>query len=151
MDNTLIIKAATRDAIAASGGSNRAASVTRGTASRFSEYGSPACPDRVIPLDIAMALDIESGAHTHLRAMADVAGFDLVPHNPSTEVGNIKHQVSEAVRGFGNLLADVNTALEDGRIDHMEAAKLEKLFQPEIDRLQSMFASVRKATIKAVA
>ncbi len=151
MQINLKLKAATRDAVSMAGGPQRAALVSRGSASRLCEYGSVGCEDRYIPVDVAMALEADIGAPVISRAMADALGFDLVPRNPVSDAATIKHQVSESMRGFGNLLADINAALEDGRIDHLEAVGIEKAITPEIERLHSMLASVRKAkSLKAV-
>ncbi len=145
MSNHLKLKAATRDAVGMAGGPQRAAHISRGTASRLCEYGSPACDDRFIPVDVAMALEADIGAPVISRAMADALGYDLVPRNPAADAATIKHQVSESMRGWGNLLADLNAALEDGRIDHLEAVGIEKAISAELNRLHSMLASVRKA------
>ncbi|GBQ99188.1 hypothetical protein AA23498_3432 [Acetobacter nitrogenifigens DSM 23921 = NBRC 105050] len=112
------IKTATKEAVKRCGGLDAAACVVRVGKSNLSDYGNRDRP-HIVPVDVAVMLDLCAQAPLILSAMAHAEGYMLVPtqfgegHLPR-DMQRFTEETSDAIRkGF--------EILEDGVVDVHEA------------------------------
>lgn len=133
----LYLKAATRDLITAAGGPVRAAEISRADHPRLSRYGSPN-EGMHAPIDVIADLEAETGDPVVTRALADLAGFVLVPKAEAIARGiNFGKHLGEVACETGQLMAGLGEALADGAVTPGEA--------------ESCLAGVRQAATKLAA
>lgn len=141
-DDLLRIKAATRDLVALVGGPVRAATLGRGTASRFTEYGQPSNMDRFIAADMIAVLERECGVPVVTVALAALSGFDLErrqagpPREMHRALAEITTQCAEAQSAIAEGLAD-------GSLNANEKRQVVREAQEAVDALQRLIAQLQ--------
>ena len=118
------IKAATRIAIEKAGGQTYAAEISRVSQSKLSEYASFHQDERFIPADVIADIEAFIEEPIITRELAEQQGYVLVKADviasPTSVIGLAK-QISTR---SGNLVAAIIGAIEDGKIDRIEADKI---------------------------
>ena len=142
----LAIKAATRDLVAVCGGPKRCEGITRGTSSRFSEYGAPQI-DACIRADQIADLEAECGQPIVTRVLADMAGFDLMPRHAADKPETMHRMLADLIAVAGSMESDMAAALADGRITVSEAKRISEEASALIDRLQSLRAALKPKVV----
>jgi hypothetical protein len=122
----LRIKAAFRQLVKQAGGQESAASITRVSGHQtIGRYCRPQDAQHA-PLDVVADLERDTGDAIVTRALADLAGFILVPkplgegapsHISVTELGTIAKETGEVITNLG-------MALADGKITPAEATQV---------------------------
>ncbi|MCE0743353.1 hypothetical protein LWC05_05535 [Acetobacter sicerae] len=115
------IKTATKKAIDLNGNLDAAATIVRVGRSQLSDYSSRNSP-QVVPVDVAVALDIGAEEPLILSAMALAEGFLVVPMHAGT--GDVAENMSQIARGAGDLMSTTIRVLADGQVDIEEAQEL---------------------------
>lgn len=135
------IKTATQTAISVIGDVESAASYTRVGKSQISEYQNRHSP-LIVPVDVAVDLDISAQQPLILAAMATIEGYALLPI--AFGEGCAATAMSEVAASASGTMTAVIRALADGRIDRAEAADLSQrlgdLIRHSTDALQKMQA-----------
>ncbi|RUT25989.1 hypothetical protein C0V97_09145 [Asaia sp. W19] len=140
------LKTATQAAIRQLGGVEAAASCTRVGKTQISEYQNRNSA-HVVPVDVALALDLYAQQPLILAAMASIEGCALLPIAfgegcAATAMGEVASSAS------GTMTAAI-VALADGQIDRTEAAdlsqRLGELIRHSTDALQKMQALAFRA------
>lgn len=118
----LALKAATRALVETAGGARSAASRVRDgiDAARLSRYGSPHEP-LFMPLDIIADLEAETGEPAIARALAELAGCDLVRRATAAPRGQIAQNFAAIAAEAGDVFKVTGAALGDGAITAAEA------------------------------
>lgn len=117
------IKAATRGLVDATGGPEAASHITRFDKGRLSRVGA-LHEGAFMPLDVVADLEADCGQPIVTRALADLAGFWLMP-KPGTRVPERADWVA-MLGGIGSaaggLIGELSDALaDDGKVDAREA------------------------------
>jgi hypothetical protein len=122
----LAIKAATRRACVEAGPLNEIAAQTRVDPAQLSRYGN--VEERVFaPVDVAMDLDRLAGGNTILAAWAQVAGFELVPHELHARASRLFDHVAAIARDMSAVIAEIAEPKDDtpARAREVETAAAE--------------------------
>lgn len=119
----LALKAETRRLIKACGGVESAASVTRVDFQTLSRYSRPQ-EQQFIPVDVIADLEQDCGEPVVTRALADLAGYDLVKRESAAEPGEAERAFQALVSAEGEVTCEGIRALLDGAIDPGEAAAM---------------------------
>lgn len=142
----LAIKAATRDLVAMAGGPKRCEGITRGTASRFCEYGAPAI-EACIGADQIADLEAECGQPVVTRVLAGLSGYDLVPRHAAAQPATLHRMLAELISSGGNVDSFLADALADGKVTVPEAKKISDEARALIDKLQSLCAALKPKAV----
>jgi hypothetical protein len=122
-DKIAAIKTATWRLIDEVGGLEAAASVCRVSVPVLSEYQSRNKPDRIIPVDVVVALERVAGKAIVTEALARMAGLALT--NPDASAApRLDVTMAAIAGGAGQLTADYVAARADGVLDAAERAAL---------------------------
>lgn len=106
------LKTAVKRLVAAVGGQEAAASVTRVVASKLNEYGSAQMSLRHMPVDVLLDLETCLGAPVVTAELARLQGFALLPVQLGE--GDVAKALSDVARDCGQTLSDAMRALADG-------------------------------------
>src|SRR4051812_48865915 len=120
----LALKAATRRATMEAGTLAEVAKRTRLDASRISKAGNPN-ENEFLPIDVAMDLDALAGDDRILRAWAELRGYDLVRDEKGIAVEDMVRHVGSVGKESGELIAEMCSAVADGRVTPAEASRIE--------------------------
>jgi hypothetical protein len=115
----LTIKALFRDLVDMAGGVTRAATLTCVNASRVSNYCSPN-DSAMPPADVILDLEHDVGEPIVTRALADLAGFSIVPKCSSARSADFMQHLGDVAKECGEAVAAIGKALPGG-IDAQEA------------------------------
>lgn len=121
------LKAATRRACEQSGRLDDSAERTRVSKAQLSKYGDPKEPGaNFVPLDVAADLDAMAGDPVLARALAAVAGYDLVPMSAMPATDTHLGHLGSIAREAGEVMAGLADSLADGTVTPAEALQLDK-------------------------
>ncbi|TPW28588.1 hypothetical protein FJU08_17445 [Martelella alba] len=129
-ENDKKLKAATRRAIKAAGGSDSFAHVTRVSVAQLSKYGlaSEDHTETFVPIDIALEADLEAGAPIIASELARLQGFRLV--RAADEDAGHKlafRDISSIGLTFSNFQKAMHDALaDDGSVDDAERQVIQR-------------------------
>ena len=140
-----LLKAATRHLVRAAGGVEHAP--TRVGKSNLSDYGSINKSETYIPIDVVADIEADLGDPRVTRALADLAGYDLVPRT-GTELAEVDldRMVSALGSRYGQLCQVVERMEADGiRERHELRAAVES-----IDALIHVATRKRDAMVRAL-
>ena len=140
----LAVKAAWRDLVAAVGGPQRAAHITRGAPSRISEAMAPHCPERFPAADQIADLESECGQPVMTRALAGLAGYELTPLGDGTRI-DLHHHLARIVGDCGDVATELAAALADGTVSEAERLTLIREIEEARDRLLALKADLKRA------
>lgn len=149
-DQIAQIKTATYSAIEKLGGVLAASSVCRVSFQVLSEYQNRNRPERIIPLDVALALDAACGEPVILSALARMQGYTLTAPERA-EKPQIDTAMAQIAGGAGALLAAFVEAKAD---DHLDAGEKVRL-REHLDAIEAGLSDARaglaeRPTLKAV-
>lgn len=143
----LTLKAATRRAVDMAGGGEAFSHVTRIKAGNISKYGSAneEHEETFMPIDVAVEADLEAGSPIILSAMAEMAGYRLVPADGCPVINATAPLGVLDALAIANEAADVvraiTEAMADGRVDGAD----ERTITREIDEaMKAMKAALDK-------
>lgn len=133
------IKTATKDVLEIMGGID---SVARGRGcrvgrSQLSDYSNRNSP-QVVPVDVAIHLDLSAQEPLILAAMATAEGFRLMPIKFSGS-GHIPKELAKLSKTSSEVLQEGIESLEDGQVDVAEARTMLEHLHPlrlAMDRLE---------------
>lgn len=131
----LTLKAATRRAVDMAGGGEAFSRVTRIKAGNISKYGSTneEHEETFMPIDVAVEADLEAGSPIILSAMAEMAGYRLVPADAApvvTQAAPLGLLDALAIANeAGDVVRAITEAVADGRVDGSD----ERTITREID------------------
>lgn len=143
----LAIKSATRRGCEDAGPLHSIAENTRCDAARLSRYGNAESPE-FIPLDVAMDLDALSGGDRILRAWAELRGYELVREEKGVAVENMFRHIGDVGKVSGELHSEMCSAIADGTVTPLEAARVERASSNLDDANERLAADMRR--IRAV-
>jgi hypothetical protein len=146
----LRLKTATKELTEAAGGATRAASVARPgiEAGRLSRYGNPH-EALFAPLDVIADLEAECGEPVVTRALAELAGYQLVPRTGKTPSGEHLAKVFGTVAGeMGEMLRQTGAAVADGRITAAEIAAIDRTAAQTETTLASLRADLARVATR---
>lgn len=123
-DDYALLKTATRRLIAAAGGVESAATVTRVNKSALSEYQNPQSVTHFMPVDVAADLEADTGVHFVTEALVRMAGGYMVGLTAVKSRTLFGRQLAKIGREIGHVFDRSCSALEDGKITDAEARKL---------------------------
>lgn len=143
------IKAATRAAIHQIGGLEAAAMVCRAEKTALSEYQSINAPHRVVPLDVALQLDVALETPVILPALARMLGLSVVA--PDAErAPALDSAVAAMLNGAGQAGAAWVTAQADGVLDAGEKAAIQAHAERVRDGADAVLAGLNAPKLRAV-
>ncbi len=151
LENTSVaaIKTATHALIARLGGLLAAASVCRVSVPVLSECQSLNHPHRVMPLDVALQLEMVAGEPIVSGTVARMQGWTLT--RPGTLAApEIGRAVAVAARSAGAATAAFVEAQCDGRIDPAERAELRRHFETVRDSADAALAGLAEPAAPAL-
>lgn len=124
------IKTATKDALEIMGGIDavargRGCRVGRSQLSDYSNRNSP----QVVPVDVAVHLDLSAQEPLILAAMATAEGFRLLPIKFSGS-GHIPKELAKLSKTSSEVLQEGIESLEDGQVDVAEARTMLEHLHP---------------------
>jgi hypothetical protein len=105
------LKTATRRQIAASGGVESAARVSRVGKSKLSEYQNQAIVDCFIPADVAAELERDSGVNEITQAMAQIQGGYFIKITDDPDHPLFSALLAEIGKDVGQLFSDAAQVL----------------------------------------
>lgn len=136
----LRLKAATRDLVALAGGPRRAEGLTRGTASRFSEYGAPHC-ERFYCVDQVADLEAEAGEPVVTRALAALMGCEVVPRQ-KLKAEPVADALAQMIAETSRVAAQMVKAMADKRLSQRECDGLKRDIDAAIAGLHELRCSL---------
>lgn len=141
----LALKSATRDLVAAVGGTTRAAGISRLGQSEYSRGGGVGERDieRFLPVDVIADLEAQSGAPVITKVLADLADCLLIPLPRGTGIGGLSQDIGLSAQAFGKLMSDIGAAVADGSIDHRERHALRADIRQLMTALATLDETVR--------
>ncbi len=133
------LKSATKRAIELAGGPVALAKETRLDQATLSRAGNIE-HSNFLPIDAAVDADRLAGEPVILRALARIAGFDLVPIKARHESANLVHDAGTMARESGELVSSAIEATADGTLTAREAREIDR----EAQDVEAVVASVRR-------
>lgn len=118
------LKEATRLLIKGCKGLVRSSGACRVRKSTLSRYQSHEEKQMFMPIDIVADLEHKANQPIIARALAKLAGWELVKLPPSDATGRISAQLKKVFKESGELLIAGASALEDNRVDPDEAREV---------------------------
>jgi hypothetical protein len=108
------LKAATDRLIAACGGVEAAANLSRVGKSTMQRYGDAECPESYMPVDVVRALELHSGEALVTAYLAAELGCEVHAVAYDRDHGAIAADIARLSQDFGRLFADSAKALAMG-------------------------------------
>lgn len=144
-DTQLAVKAAVRRAVTLAGGPTAAAQSTRVCAALLSRYGNIHSPE-FAPVDVCVDLDRAAGDHVVLRALADLAGFELVLRDEAADqlARDVTALAGSIAKDSGDLVSTAIDATRAGKLSVNEAQRIDTEAADLQDRVVDIRAAVRK-------
>ncbi|WP_395495140.1 hypothetical protein [Acetobacter sp. KSO5] len=139
------IKTATQGAIKIIGGCYAAEDISRVRHSQLGEYQNRNSP-QVVPVDVAIDLDLSAQEPLILAAMAHAEGFRLMPVSFSGS-GHIPKDMAQYAKATSDVLQDALNALADGQVDVQEAHAI----LAHIQRARMVSGQIESALHKIIA
>ena len=139
----LALKASTRGLLKLAGGQEAASSATRVGQQALSRYGAASEPEAFAPIDVIADLEAETGEPVVTRALAHLAGFDLV----SREKGDgqpLPRRLGCIAKEAGDVVASLANALADGTVTHAERVLVEAETQELIAEAHRLLAALKR-------
>jgi hypothetical protein len=133
------LKTASHQLVDAAGGVAKAAQFTSTTHSRLSEAASPWHLNRFLSAIHVADLECVAGQPLVTRALAAMAGFDLVP-KAGSRPQDFHHHLAHIIMETGDVESHLATSLRDGSISKAEAQQGAIEVQQAIDRLQALLS-----------
>lgn len=121
----------------------RASELLQLSPGRVSEACSPYHDQRWLSLLHVAELEACSGAPLVARALADLAGFDLVPRDAEHAQPSPFAMLASVTRETGEASSALAEALADGRIDDLERARIIREAMQAIESLQALVAAMK--------
>ena len=149
-DKLAAIKTATHAAIAQLGGLLAAATVCNKSVAVLSEYQSRAHPDRIIPTDTAMLLDMALGQPVIIGALLRLQGY-AIARSDGDAVPAIGHAVGHVAQQAGALASMLLAAQADGALDDGERADLRRIAEAVRDGADATLAGLAAPALRVVA
>lgn len=141
-----VLKAATRRLVSECGGQESAALIEGMPITRhqsFSEAGSPAHPDRMLRVDVAVLLEADCGKPLVTAAMAKANGYALVSlHRVLAGRDPLGRITAQAMKETSEVFVRLGQALDDGVLSSAEGAHLDREIDEAIDKLLALKAQV---------
>lgn len=97
------------------GGIDAAASCTRVVRSKLAEYADASRPERHVPVDVLLDLELAAGAPLLTEALAAAQGFTLLPQHVGE--GDLAERLARVSQDAGQTMADAVRALRHGMPD----------------------------------
>jgi hypothetical protein len=142
------IKTAFKRLVVLAGGVDAAATITRVGRTILSDYGVPQLPDRHVPADVLLDLEMIAGAPLVTEALASAQGFILLPVNVGE--GDVAEALARVSQSAGKTLSDGLQALRDGLPDAERGVLIRDL--TELSRTANhALGLLRNGGLKAVA
>lgn len=133
------LKGAVTQLIEYCGGLDRAALMSRVSASSLARYSDPAEATSHIAADVALALEIAAGAPIVSRFMAAEQGFALVPSG--AEVMPVERRFADAAASIAGMMSHYAAALADGQISEDERQQL----LGDVAKIETQMTNLRRA------
>lgn len=118
--------------------------ITRGSEARISEAAAPNLMDRFAAVDQVLDLELECGQPIVTQALADLAGYDLVPRQGAQPIGIHAH-FARIIRETRDVELKMAEAMADGSISDRERDEIIKECMEAIEALQLMLNELRSA------
>lgn len=135
------LKAATRDLVAACGGSTRAAEITRLDQGSISRSGN-LHERQYLPIDVVADLEAECGDPIVSRFLVGLCNHDAVPRGgPSPRPADHIRALGELSREVADVMQAQSVAAADGVIDAQESEEILK----ELDDVYQVISAMRAA------
>lgn len=149
-DRIAALKTAIHALIHAVGGLAAAASVCRVSVPVLSEYQSRNHPERMMPIDVALQLELVAGAPLVTGALARLQGFSVARPEGAAQpcVGRAIAMVS---RHAGAAAAAFMEASADGAINATEASEMSRLLEATREHIDDALAGLAAPTLRVVA
>lgn len=135
------IKTATQKAVKICGGPDYAKDITRVGKSQLSDYGNRNSP-QMVPVDVAIDLDLSAQQPLILTAMANAEGYRLVPMHFGE--GHIPRDLSKFAETTSDVLQAGLESMADGKVDVQEALAVLKHMQAVAITSAHIEAAMRK-------
>lgn len=114
-------------------------------AAAFSDYGNEDIPDRHMPIDVAVEVDLYNGRPLILTAMAKLLGC-IVVSMPNVVLTGTKlgRLTGEAMRETGEVFSELGDILDDGKVTSDEVPGFENHVDDAIAKLVALKLQVRR-------
>jgi hypothetical protein len=129
------LKTASHALVDKAGGVAKAAALTATSHSRLSEAASPWHDNRWLSLIHIADLECVAGDPVITRALADMAGYDLVP-KAGGRAEDMHQHLAHIVTEMSDVSAQLSVAMTDGKMTAKEARQLKQEAQQAVERLQ---------------
>ncbi len=139
----LVLKAATRGLTKLAGGQETAAGVTRVGQQALSRYGAAQEQEAFAPIDVIADLEAETGDPVVTRALAHLAGFDLVARDRG-DGQPLPRRLGCIAKEAGDVVASLANALADGAVTPEERTQIEAETQELIAEAHRLLAALKR-------
>ena len=140
------LKAASHLLVERAGSVARAAQLTATSHSRLSEAASPWHDNRWLSLIHIADLECVAGEPMITRALADMAGYDLVP-KASGRAEDMHQHLAHIVTEMSDVSSQLSVAMTDGQMTVKEARQLKQEAQEAVERLHRFMADCDRVIV----
>lgn len=126
-----------------SGGAQDAAAFTRVGMSALYQMASQNEISHFPPADVIADLEKKAGEPVLTRALAELAGYSLIPNKPAVLHGSLAGVLAKVGKEVSDVFSDYALALEDGRMTPNEARVVITSVEEAISAFEALRNSLR--------